>query len=106
MGCEVRREADRIAVVGHALSGIDADMNAISDTVQTLAVVAIFAEGPTRIRHVGHIRHKETDRISALASELRKLGVGVTEHDDGLTITPRPINELTGTMVETYNDHR
>ncbi len=49
-------------------------MNAISDTVQTLAVVALFADGPTTIRNVAHIRHKETDRIAALATELRKLG--------------------------------
>ena len=49
-------------------------MNAISDTVQTLAAVALFAEGPTEIRGVAHIRHKETDRIAALATELRKLG--------------------------------
>ena len=74
MGCEVRRDASGITVSGRPLRGIDVDMNAISDTVQTLAVVAIFAEGPTRIRHVGHIRHKETDRIAAVATELRKLG--------------------------------
>ena len=63
-------------------------MNAISDTVQTLAVVALFAEGPTTIRNVAHIRHKETDRIAAVATELRKLGADVDERDDGLTIQP------------------
>ena len=63
-------------------------MNAISDTVQTLAVVALFAEGPTTIRNVAHIRHKETDRIAAVATELRKLGANVDERDDGLTIEP------------------
>ena len=61
------------------LRGIDVDMNAISDTVQTLAVVALFAEGPTTIRGVAHIRHKETDRIGDLAVELRKLGAAVDE---------------------------
>jgi len=76
MGCEVKRNDDSITVVGRPLRGIDVDMNAISDTVQTLAVVALFATGPTVIRHVGHIRHKETDRIAALATELRKLGAG------------------------------
>ena len=81
-------------------------MNAISDTVQTLAVAAVFADGPTRIRNVGHIRHKETDRISALVSELRKLNVEATEYDDGLTITPRPLDALAGATIETYNDHR
>ena len=61
-------------MTGGPLHGIDVDMNAISDTVQTLAAVALFADGPTTIRGVAHIRHKETDRIAALAVELRKLG--------------------------------
>jgi 3-phosphoshikimate 1-carboxyvinyltransferase len=106
MGCSVRRDADSVTVVGHALHGIDVGMNAISDTVQTLAVVAMFAAGPTRIRHVGHIRHKETDRISALATELRKLGVTVAEHDDGLTIEAVGSKKLTAATIETYRDHR
>ena len=88
MGCEVTYQADQITVTGKPLRGIDVDMNAISDTVQTLAVVALFAEGPTQIRNVAHIRHKETDRISAVATELRKLGATVAESDSGLTITP------------------
>lgn len=78
-------------------------MNAISDTVQTLAVVALFAEGPTTITRVGHIRHKETDRIAALAGELRKLGAGVEERFDGLTIRP---GALRGAELDTYDDHR
>jgi 3-phosphoshikimate 1-carboxyvinyltransferase len=78
-------------------------MNDISDTVMTLAAVACFADGPTTIRNVGHIRHKETDRIAAVATELRKLGAEVEEFPDGLRITPRP---LTGCAVDTYNDHR
>jgi 3-phosphoshikimate 1-carboxyvinyltransferase len=106
MGCEVRRDAASITVSGRALHGIDVDMNAISDTVQTLAVVAGFAEGPTRIRGVGHIRHKETDRIGAVATELRKLGVEVLEHDDGLTIQPVDTTQLNAALIETYNDHR
>ena len=105
MGCEVRREANSITVIGRELRGIDVDMNAISDTVQTLSVVAIFADGPTRIRNVGHIRHKETDRIAAVATELRKLGVQVTEDEDGLTIEPRPA-DLRPARIETYHDHR
>lgn len=106
MGCEVRRDATGIAVIGRPLRGIDVDMNAISDTVQTLAVVAIFAEGPTRIREVGHIRHKETDRIGAVVTELRKLGVTVHEHDDGLTIESANSAALRATTIETYHDHR
>jgi 3-phosphoshikimate 1-carboxyvinyltransferase len=103
MGCNVRFDARGITIAGQPLSGIDVNMNAISDTVQTLAAVALFASGPTTIRGVGHIRHKETDRIGALATELRKLGAKVDELDDGLRIEPRP---LTGAQIETYDDHR
>jgi 3-phosphoshikimate 1-carboxyvinyltransferase len=82
---------------------VDADLNAISDCVMTLAAVACFAEGPTTIRNVAHVRHKETDRLAALTAELRRLGAGVVEFADGLTITPGP---LRGAAVDTYDDHR
>src|SRR5205823_1984161 len=101
MGCRVEECDAGITVHGRPLHGIDVDMNAISDTVMTLGAVACFAEGPTTIRNVAHIRHKETDRIAALAAELRKLGAEVEEFADGLRITPRP---LTGCAVDTYND--
>jgi 3-phosphoshikimate 1-carboxyvinyltransferase len=78
-------------------------MNDISDTVMTLAAVACFAEGPTTVRNVAHIRHKETDRLAALAAELRRVGAEVDEFPDGLKITPRP---LRGAEIETYHDHR
>lgn len=103
MGCEVRYEPDGTTVQGKPLRGIDVDMNAISDTVQTLSAVALFAEGPTHIRGVGHIRHKETDRIGALAGELRKLGADVEELADGLRIVPRLLH---GAKIDTYDDHR
>ena len=74
MGCRVQYDSNSITVERGPLKGIDVDMNAISDTVQTLSVVALFAQGTTRIRGVDHIRHKETDRLAALAAELRKLG--------------------------------
>ncbi len=103
MGCTVVRDQLGLAVHGGPLRGIDADMNDISDTVMTLAAVACFAEGPTTIRNVAHIRHKETDRLAALAAELRRVGAEVDEFADGLTITPRPLH---GAEIETYNDHR
>jgi 3-phosphoshikimate 1-carboxyvinyltransferase len=103
MGCEVSKTLDGITVTGGTLKGIDVDMNAISDTVQTLSAVALFAAGPTTIRNVGHIRHKETDRIAALAAELRKFGAVVEEREDGLTITPRILH---GATIDTYDDHR
>jgi 3-phosphoshikimate 1-carboxyvinyltransferase len=103
MGCRVSRQEDGITVLGGGLRGIDADMNAISDTVMTLAAVACFVEGPTTIRNVAHIRHKETDRLAALAAELRRCGVTVEERPDGLTILPAPLRPA---VFETYNDHR
>jgi 3-phosphoshikimate 1-carboxyvinyltransferase len=103
MGCEIRYERSRTTVVGRPLVGIEVDMNSISDTVQTLAAVALFANGPTTISGVGHIRHKETDRIGNLAIELRKLGATVDELSDGMRITPAA---LRGAQIETYNDHR
>ncbi len=103
MGCRVERCSSGITVHGRSLRGIDVDMNDISDTVMTLAAVACFADGPTTIRNVAHIRHKETDRLSALAAELRRIGAHIDEFADGLTINPRP---LQGAAIETYNDHR
>jgi 3-phosphoshikimate 1-carboxyvinyltransferase len=102
-GISTKRDIPGITVHGRPLRGIDVDMNDISDTVMTLAAVACFAEGPTTIRNVAHIRHKETDRLAALATELRRVGAEVDEFADGLTITPRPLH---GAEVETYNDHR
>lgn len=103
MGCSVEYDEHAITVSGGKLRGVEIDMNAISDTAQTLAVVAPFAEGPTTIRNVAHMRHKETDRIAAVATELRKLGQTVDEHPDGLTIHPAPLQPAT---IATYDDHR
>src|SRR5262249_55321703 len=103
MGCTVERGGDSLTVQGGPLHGIDVGMSDISDTVMTLAAVACFAEGATTIRNVAHIRHKETDRLAAVATELARLGAGVEVFDDGLTITPRALH---GAVVQTYNDHR
>lgn len=103
MGCKVKYEDDRITVKGDRLRGIEVNMNAISDTVQTLAAVALFADGPTTVTGVEHNRHKETDRIADLARELRKLGAEVEEWRDGLRIVP---GERRGATIETYHDHR
>ena len=98
MGCQIHRGQDGWTIRGGSLHGIDVDMNDISDTVMSLAAVACFAEGPTTIRNVAHIRHKETDRLTALATELRRVGAEVEEFADGLTITPRPLH---GAEIET-----
>ena len=78
-------------------------MNAISDTAQTLAAVALFAEQPTTITAIGHNRHKEADRIGDLARELRKLGATVEEFDVGFRVIPGKYQAAT---LDTYNDHR
>ncbi|MEM9368828.1 MAG: 3-phosphoshikimate 1-carboxyvinyltransferase [Planctomycetota bacterium] len=110
MGCKVEWSDEGITVSGRAERGIDVDMNSISDTVQTLSVVALFASQPTRVRGVAHNRFKETDRIGDLARELRRLGATVDEHEDGLTIHPLPEARLDSerepTKIQTYHDHR
>jgi 3-phosphoshikimate 1-carboxyvinyltransferase len=103
MGCGVQFGQESITVRGGPLRGVDVDLNAISDTAPTLAAIAPFAKGPTRIRNVAHMRLKETDRIAALATELKRLGQKVEEYPDGLKITPAKIKPAT---IETYDDHR
>jgi len=103
MGCTVTWSPDSVRVQGGALHGIDVDMNAISDTAQTLAAIAPLAAGPTRISNVAHMRHKETDRVAALVNELQRLGVRADEHDDGLTIHP---GSMRPALIQTYDDHR
>jgi 3-phosphoshikimate 1-carboxyvinyltransferase len=104
MGCSVTRVADYIEVRGPGqLDGGDFNMNAISDTAQTLAAIAPFARQPVTIRDVEHMRYKETDRIKAIVTELRKLGAHVEEFPDGVRIEP---SALHGAAVDTYDDHR
>lgn len=104
MGCQVQYDDTSISVRGGKLAGVDVDMAHISDTVQTLAAVALFATGPTTVRGVAHNRVKETDRISDLACELRRLGAGIDEFEDGLTI--HPPEAIRPATLETYQDHR
>jgi 3-phosphoshikimate 1-carboxyvinyltransferase len=107
MGCQATQIEGGITVRGRAKRGIEIDMCSLSDTVQTLAAVALFVDGPTTIRGVAHIRHKETDRIGDLARELRKFGATVEEFADGLRITPPPnFSAFAGATIETYHDHR
>jgi 3-phosphoshikimate 1-carboxyvinyltransferase len=103
MGCTVDRGDDAIEVVGGPLRGIEADFEPISDTAQTIAAVAAFAEGPTRITGIGFIRRKETDRIAAVVTEMGRAGVGAREEHDGFVIEPAPVRPAT---IETYDDHR
>jgi len=105
MGCKVERSPDFHFSHGHkSAARSNVDMNDISDTVMTLAAIAPFANSPTTISNVAHIRRKETDRISALATELKRLGVSVEEREDGLKIYPAA--NLNPAQIETYDDHR
>ncbi len=104
MGAEVVVDHRGTEVRGTGrLRGIEVDLGAMSDTAQTLAAVAVFAEGPTRITGIGFIRAKETDRIAAVVTELRRLGIDAREEEDGLVVHPgRP----SPGVVATYDDHR
>ena len=104
MGAAVEERNGALIVTGpKQLRGIDIDMNAISDTAPTLAAIASRADGPVRITGVEHMRWKETDRITAMTTELRKMGARVDEASDGMTIYPGP---LVRAKVATYDDHR
>ncbi len=96
-------EVDATSLGAAGLCGVDVDMAHCSDTAQTLAAVAVFASGPTRVRGIGFIRRKETDRIAAVVTELRRCGIQAEEHDDGFTVTPGTPH---ATTVRTYDDHR
>jgi len=103
MGCSAARGETSTVVEGGSLRGIDIDMVDMSDLVPTLAAVAVFAQSPTRIRGVGFIRAKESDRLGDLCAELRRLGADANDTDDGLEIRPA---ELHGARLDTHHDHR
>jgi 3-phosphoshikimate 1-carboxyvinyltransferase len=105
MGARVSRTATTVEVQGpsQGLSGVDVDMNDMPDAVLALAVTAAFARGPSHIRNVANLRIKESDRLQALETELRKLGAGAQADADSLRITPGPLHAAT---IDTYDDHR
>ena len=104
MGCQVTVSDGGITVTGpRQLKGIDVDMRAVSDTALTLAAIAPFADSRVTIRNIEHTRWQETDRIHAMVTELRKLGVPVVENQDGLEISP---SSVTPAAIDTYEDHR
>jgi 3-phosphoshikimate 1-carboxyvinyltransferase len=104
MGCRVRwRGGGTLLESDGSLSGIDVDMSGSPDTVQTLCAVAAFARGPTRIRGIGHLRLKESDRIDATAKALRSLGGDMRVEGDAVTVHPGPLH---GGLVDPAGDHR
>jgi 3-phosphoshikimate 1-carboxyvinyltransferase len=105
MGAEVALGDDFIEVKGGKLRPIDLDLNHIPDAAMTAAVLALFAGGPSVLRNIGSWRVKETDRIAAMATELRKVGAQVEEGTDGLRIAPPKIL-VPNQKIDTYDDHR
>jgi 3-phosphoshikimate 1-carboxyvinyltransferase len=105
MGCEVLRGPDFAQVRGPLgrLNSVSADMNEMPDAALAIAVVALFASGSTRLTNIANLRIKETDRLHALETELRKLGAGASASEDTLVIEP---GRLHGAEIETYDDHR
>jgi len=89
---------------GARRGGITQDFSGMSDTFLTLAAIAPLLDGPTRILGVGHTRRQETDRVSGMAGELRRLGQEVVESEDSLEIRPAPLRA--GVTVQTHGDHR
>jgi 3-phosphoshikimate 1-carboxyvinyltransferase len=107
MGCEVTRSGNGITLQGTGrLEGIRVDMGDMPDVVPTLAVVAAFAKGKTVIENIAHLRIKECDRLSAVVTELTKLGVKVEEHEATMIIHGEGGAGLRGAVIETYEDHR
>ena len=105
MGAEVQWEANHITVRGSGnLKGIDVDMNEMPDAAMTLAVAALFAKGTTAIRNIYNWRLKETERLKAVSSELKKLGATVEEGEDYIIIEPP--EKLLSAEIATYDDHR
>ena len=106
MGARVALGEDWIEVAtgDGGLRAIDMDLNHIPDAAMTAAVLALFGDGPSRLRNIASWRVKETDRLAAMATELRKLGAGVEEGPDSLRITPARLRP--GVAIDTYDDHR
>jgi len=107
MGARIEIGENHISAAAPAvgrLRGIDADFNHIPDAAMTIAVAALFAEGPSTLRNIGSWRVKETDRIAAMATELRKLGAEVEEGADWLRVTPP--GTWREASIDTYDDHR
>ncbi len=107
MGCSIERSGAGITVTGGELEGIELDMGDMPDVAPTLAVVAAFAEGTTVINNIAHLRIKECDRLSAVVSELRKMGADVEEEPARMIIHGKKGgSNLHGATISTYNDHR
>jgi len=108
MGCKVVINNNSIKITGPTkIKSIDVDMSSMPDSVQTLAAVSLFADGKTRIRNIGNLKFKESDRINDTANELRKLGADIETKNDGLIIKNSKSNsKFKSAIIDSHNDHR
>jgi 3-phosphoshikimate 1-carboxyvinyltransferase len=106
MGAEIEIKENNIIVNSTDLKGVDIDMNATPDAIPAMAVTACFADGTTRLLNVPQARMKETDRITVMCTELKKLGADIEELEDGLIINGKGKGSLTGGDLNGYGDHR
>ena len=103
MGCEVEGAEDSVTVRGRELGAMEADMSDTPDLVPPLAVTAAFATGTSRLGNIAHLRHKESDRLAVIASELSKMGVQSRCDESSLTVEG---GEPHGARIDPHNDHR
>jgi 3-phosphoshikimate 1-carboxyvinyltransferase len=108
MGAQITSGANHLEIARGAwpLKAIDLDCNHIPDAAMTLAVMALYANSTTRLRNIASWRVKETDRIAAMATELRKLGAAVEEGPDFIHISPPALPDWKAASIHTYDDHR
>jgi 3-phosphoshikimate 1-carboxyvinyltransferase len=104
MGCRVTLDSAGLNVSGDGtLSAVDIDLHDVGELTPTVAALAVFADGPSHLRGIAHLRGHETDRLAALAAEINGLGGAAEETEDGLVIRPRPLH---GGLWHAYADHR
>jgi 3-phosphoshikimate 1-carboxyvinyltransferase len=103
-GATVDHDGEGLTVTGpRRIEGVDVDLGDVGELTPALVAVCALADSPSRLRGIAHLRHHETDRLAAMATEITALGGDVRETDEGLAIVPRPLH---GGVVSTYDDHR
>ncbi len=104
MGCDINQNDDEVVLSGNELKAVEIDMSDIPDMVPSAAVACAFAEGTSRLFNIGHLRHKECDRLAVTAGELAKMGVNARCDDDSLII--EGTKNARGAQIDPHNDHR
>ncbi|MBN1796202.1 MAG: 3-phosphoshikimate 1-carboxyvinyltransferase [Sedimentisphaerales bacterium] len=105
MGSVITRNGDKVIIEGKSLKAIQQDMSDVPDLVPPAAIACAFAEGTSRLTNIGHLRHKECDRLAVMASELAKMGISASCQEDALVIEGNPAGAH-GAVIDPHNDHR